>query len=43
VVIEPEIHDDKKLDGGKGTSIYEKSALISTTTSRGKHTPAAPL
>jgi DNA replication licensing factor MCM3 len=31
VVIEPEIHDDKKTEG-KGTTVYEKSALITTTT-----------
>jgi DNA replication licensing factor MCM3 len=39
VVIEPEIHDDKKTEG-KGTAIYEKNALITTTTTGkgGKHT-----
>ena len=48
-MIEPEIHDDnKKTDGGgKGTTIYEKSALITTTVSgkSGRHTTsqAAPL
>ena len=31
VVIEPEIHDEKKGDG-KGSTVYEKSALITTTT-----------
>lgn len=46
MVIEPEIHDDKKHDGGKGTSIFEKNALITTTTTthKGKHVhSAAPL
>ena len=47
-MIEPEIHDDnRKNDGGKGTTIYEKSALITTTVSgkSGRHTTsqAAPL
>ncbi len=41
VVIEPEIQDDKKTDG-KGTTIYEKSALISTLSKNGKHS-AAPM
>jgi DNA replication licensing factor MCM3 len=45
VVIEPEIHDDKKNEG-KGTSVFEKNALITTTTTGkgGKHTQqASPL
>lgn len=32
VVIEPEIFDDRKIDSGKGTTIFEKSALLTTTT-----------
>jgi DNA replication licensing factor MCM3 len=42
VVIEPEIHDDKKTEG-KGTAVFEKSALITTTTTGkgGKHTQQA--
>jgi DNA replicative helicase MCM subunit Mcm2 (Cdc46/Mcm family) len=35
VVIEPEIHDDKKTEG-KGTAVYEKNALITTTITTGK-------
>jgi DNA replication licensing factor MCM3 len=45
VVIEPEIHDDKKTEG-KGTTVYEKNALITTTTTgkSGRHTlQASPL
>ena len=38
VVIEPEIADDKKTDG-KGTTVYEKSALITTVSKKGTHPP----
>lgn len=38
VVIEPEIADDKKTDG-KGTTVYEKSALITTVSKKGAHPP----
>ena len=38
VVIEPEIGDDKKTDG-KGTTVFEKSALITTLSKRGAHPP----
>lgn len=47
-MIEPEIVDDKKADGaagnGKGTTVYEKNALITTTSTRsGKSQQANPL
>ena len=42
VVIEPEINDDKKADVGKGTTVFEKSTLI-TTTRQGKTQIAQPL
>lgn len=38
VVIEPEIADDKKTDG-KGATVYEKSALITTVSKRGAQPP----
>ena len=42
-MIEPEVHDEKKQIGdGKGTIVYEKSALI-TTTAKGKKSEAQPL
>ena len=40
VVIEPDIIDDRKMDGsGKGTTVFEKSALLVTHTPKGKGAP----